>query len=192
MQVRVISVLLMVLATFCPGEGAVGQASSPMTKATWARLEAEMEAFQLYAACELLVPFAVWVDDQSLAGVAAQVGLHDLDGKLSESLNETVRRRFDEWGLLDRDRESAFGGSGQFQAFVDLRTGPQMQIRTEFSKRLRDDYGNSRFRTTWERVVPPPPQRYADAGPGAVEAGLLAAVDEFAAAYLRINARACQ
>ena len=186
MPARAISILGIGLAMLCPRGGAVGQASNPM----WARLDAEEDAFQLYTACELLVPLPVRVDDRQ--GVAAQVGLSDLDVPVSEGLSEVLRERLDGWGLLDRDRDSAFDGSVWFEPSVTLSSGPQMQIRIGFSKRLWDEHGNSQFRTTWEWVIPPPPRRYVEAGPGAAEDSLLAAVDEFAAEYLRINARACQ
>ena len=187
MRAGALAVLGMGLAMVCPGEGVFGQALNPAL----ARAEAELEAFRLYAACELLAPFPVRVDGQGWAGIAAQVGLNDLDIPISESLSETLRERLDEWGLLDRDRDTALGESVWFEPSVTLSSGPQMQIRVEFSKRLRDEYGNSWFMTTWERVIPPPPRRYVEAGPGVVEDSLLAAVDEFAAEYLRINARAC-
>ena len=188
MPARAISILGIGLAMLCPRGGAVGQASNPMR----ARLDAEEDAFQLYTACELLIPLPVWVDDQGWEGVAAQVGLNDLDVPVSEGLREVLRERLDGWGLLDRDGDSALDGSVLFEPSVTLSSGPQMQIRIGFSKRLWDEHGNSQFRTTWEWVIPPPPRRYVEAGPGAAEDSLLAAVDEFAAEYLRINARACQ
>ena len=192
MPARAISILGIGLAMLCPRGGAVGQASNPM----WARLDAEKDAFQLYTACELLVPLPVRVDDQGWEGVAAQVGLNDLDATVSWGLSEVLRERLDGWGLLDRDRDSTFDeairGSVWFEPSVTLSSGPQMQIRIEFLKRIWDEHGNSQFRTTWEWVIPPPPRRYVEAGPGAAEDSLLAAVDEFAAEYLRINARACK
>ena len=51
MRAGALAVLGMGLAMVCPGEGVFGQALNPAL----ARAEAELEAFRLYAACELLV-----------------------------------------------------------------------------------------------------------------------------------------
>ena len=165
--------------------GPVAAQTPPSSDPARARFEAEMaeaearrEALGLYNACEQISPWPVDFD---------QWPPGEDYGERFEALNQAVRERLDEWGLLHGD-DGPFAGNAWFYPAVRVSaSGTVASVR--LAKRLQDEYGNSGWMDTWEHEAPPPPEVSDD---GAAEAALLAVVDKFAAAYLRVNALSCR
>ncbi len=180
---------------------AAGQVSRPLE----ARGRADNEAFALFDDCRPVAlrgseALSVTIWDQGPHpddGPVRAASVREEIGITSQSVGAAIVGRLETWGLVaDEPAELVRFLPPPFRTRMELRWVrhtleapwvPRVDLRLSYSKRLRDDFGNSRREDTWQTTRMP----MESSSEGAIVRVLLEEVDGFATEYLRVNARAC-